>query len=132
MFATPAHIRGKLCKWIVVIGTVAPAGIICAVQAAAPPATQPSASDAAAAKATVSIDNFKFSPATLTVAPGTTVTWVNHDDVPHTATSKDDPQVFDSGTLDTDDKFSFTFSKPGNYAYYCKVHTHMKGVVTVK
>ena len=78
------------------------------------------------------IDNFAFMPKELDIAVGTTVTWQNADDVPHTATSKDDPQVFDSGALDTDDKFSFTFSKPGKYAYYCKVHPHMTGVVTVK
>ena len=99
---------------------------------AAPSATQPATSESAAAKPAVSIDNFKFTPATLTVAAGTTVTWVNHDDVPHTVTSKGEAPVFDSGALDTDEKFSFTFSKPGSYPYYCKVHTHMKGVVIVK
>ncbi len=126
--------RGRLYKWIAVagVGTLASTGIICAGEATSQPASQPAASVAADAKATVSIENFAFKPAKLTVARGATVTWTNHDDVPHTATSKDDPQVFDSGPLDTDDKFSFTFSKPGNYAYYCKVHTHMKGVVTVK
>jgi plastocyanin len=80
----------------------------------------------------VKIDNFAFEPNELVVPAGTTVTWQNADDVPHTATSQDDPRAFDSGTLDTDDKFSFTFSKPGKFAYYCKVHTHMKGVVVVK
>jgi plastocyanin len=84
------------------------------------------------ATASVKIDNFTFEPKELDIAAGTTVTWQNADDVPHTATSKDDPQVFDSGPLDTDDKFSFTFSKPGKYAYYCKVHPHMTGVVIVK
>jgi plastocyanin len=80
----------------------------------------------------VKIDNFTFKPKELDIAVGTTVTWTNADDVPHTASSKDDPQTFDSGTLDTDEKFSFTFSKPGKYAYYCKVHPHMTGVITVK
>jgi plastocyanin len=89
------------------------------------PATQ-------SATASVKIENFTFEPKELDIAVGTTVTWQNADDVPHTATSKDDPQVFDSGALDTDDKFSFTFSKPGKYAYYCKVHPHMTGVVIVK
>lgn len=84
------------------------------------------------ATASVKIDNFTFEPKELDIAVGTTVTWQNADDAPHTATSKDDPQVFDSGALDTDDKFSFTFSKPGKYAYYCKVHPHMTGVVVVK
>jgi plastocyanin len=92
------------------------------------PATQPTTQ----AAATVKIENFAFLPKELDIAVGTTVTWQNADDVPHTATSKDDPQVFDSGPLDTDDKFSFTFNKPGRYAYYCKVHPHMQGVVVVK
>jgi len=90
-----------------------------------PPATH-------SAAANVRIDNFSFQPRELVIAVGTTVTWQNADDVPHTATSKGDPQVFDSGALDTDEKFSFTFSKPGKYAYYCKVHPHMTGVITVK
>ena len=84
------------------------------------------------ATVSVKIENFAFVPRELDIAAGATVTWQNADDVPHTATSKDDPQVFDSGPLDTDDKFSFTFSKPGRYAYYCKVHPHMTGVVVVK
>ena len=95
---------------------------------ASDPATQPTTQ----AAVTVKIENFAFLPKELNIAAGTTVTWQNADDVPHTATSKDDPQVFDSGPLDTDDKFSFTFSKPGKYAYYCKVHPHMTGVVVVK
>jgi len=95
-----------------------------ATAAASQPTTQPAV--------TVKIDNFTFQPRELEITVGTTVTWQNADDVPHTATSKDDPQVFDSGALDTDDKFSFTFSKPGKYAYYCKVHPHMQGVITVK
>jgi plastocyanin len=93
------------------------------------PTSQPAAQTAAVS---VKIDNFAFKPKELEIAVGTTVTWQNADDVPHTATSKDDPQTFDSGALDTDDRFSFTFSKPGKYPYYCKVHPHMTGVVTVK
>jgi len=89
-----------------------------------PAATQPVAS--------VKIDNFTFRPKQLEIAIGTTVTWLNADDVPHTVTSKDDPQAFASGALDTDDKFAFTFKKPGKYAYYCKVHPHMTGIVIVK
>lgn len=101
--------------------------------AAATPETQPTAAATQPIQAAkVRIDNFKFEPRELTISVGTAVTWVNGDDVPHTATSKDDPQSFDSGTLDTDDKFAFTFSKPGTYTYYCKVHPHMTGVVIVK
>jgi plastocyanin len=95
---------------------------------ASAPATRP----ASQAAVTVKIENFAFLPKELDIVAGTTVIWQNADDVPHTATSKDDPQVFDSGPLDTDDKFAFTFSKPGKYAYYCKVHPHMTGVVVVK
>jgi plastocyanin len=80
----------------------------------------------------VSIDNFKFSPRTLTVAVGTKVTWVNRDDVPHTATSTKKPKVFDSKTLDTDDKFSYVFKTTGTYEYFCAVHPHMKGQIVVK
>ena len=101
----------------------APAAVTTSVPASRP-ATQ--------AAVSVKIDNFAFLPKELEIAVGTTVTWLNADDVPHTATSKDNPQTFDSGALDTDDKFSFTFTKPGKYAYYCKVHPHMTGVVTVK
>ena len=80
----------------------------------------------------ITIDNFAFKPAELTVKAGTKVTWVNHDDVPHTATSSAKPRAFDSGTLDTDDKFSHVFNQPGTYEYFCAVHPHMKGRVTVK
>jgi plastocyanin len=104
-----------------------PAQAAMAVQraaAAAQPATKPAV--------TVRIENFAFLPRDVQVPVGGTVTWQNADDVPHTATSKGDAQVFDSGALDTDDTYSFTFSKPGAYPYYCKVHPHMTGVITVK
>src|SRR5580700_11996350 len=65
----------------------------------------------------VKIDNFTFGPATLTVPVGTTVTWINKDDIPHTVVSTDG--VFKSKVLDTDEKFTFTFSKAGNYPYFC-------------
>jgi plastocyanin len=84
------------------------------------------------APVTVAIDNFNFTPKEVTVTTGTSVTWVNHDDVPHTATAKGDSPLFDSKALDTDDKFSFTFTTPGVYHYYCKVHPHMTGTITVK
>jgi plastocyanin len=80
----------------------------------------------------VKIDNFSFAPQALTVAVGTTVTWTNRDDIPHTVVSTDDPKAFKSKVLDTDEKFSFTFSKPGNYAYFCSVHPKMTGKVTVQ
>ena len=80
----------------------------------------------------VAIDNFNFNPKDLTISAGTSVTWVNHDDVPHTATSKSVPAAFDSKALDTDESYSFRFTEPGVYRYYCKVHTHMTGTITVK
>jgi plastocyanin len=84
------------------------------------------------AKAAVSIDNFVFSPATLTVAVGTTVTWTNRDDVPHTVTSDEKQnKPFASKALDTDETFSFQFTKPGTYAYFCAVHSQMVGKVIV-
>jgi plastocyanin len=78
------------------------------------------------------IDNFTFSPATVTVAPGTRVVWVNHDDVPHTATSITKPKRFDSGALDTDAKYDHVFTEPGTYDYFCAVHPKMTGQIIVK
>jgi len=80
----------------------------------------------------VVIDNFTFDPPKLTINPGTKVTWINHDDVPHTATSSVKPRAFDSGTLDTDQKFSFVFTTPGTYDYFCAVHPKMTAQVIVK
>jgi plastocyanin len=80
----------------------------------------------------VVIDNFRFQPRTLTVPAGTKVTWVNRDDVPHTATSTAKPRAFDSKTLDTDEQFAFVFATPGSYEYFCAVHPHMTGTVIVK
>lgn len=94
MFAISSCSR-SMCKWVGVLGILGSAGILCVAGGAAPSATQPATSESAAAKPAVSIDNFKFTPATLTVAAGTTVTWVNHDDVPHTVTSKGEAPVFD-------------------------------------
>jgi plastocyanin len=80
----------------------------------------------------VVIDNFAFSPARITVSVGTRVTWVNRDDVPHTATSTARPRAFDSGALDTDAEFTHVFSAPGTYEYFCAVHPNMVGQVIVK
>src|ERR1700751_3307459 len=80
----------------------------------------------------VKIDNFSFGPVALTVPVGTTVTWTNRDDIPHTAVSTDDPKTFKSKVLDTDEKFSFTFSKPGTYPYFCSIHPKMTGKVIVQ
>jgi plastocyanin len=84
----------------------------------------------AAAAAEVKIDNFSFTPQTLTVAVGTTVTWTNRDDIPHTVVSTDG--VFKSKVRDTDEKFSYTFTKAGTYPYFCSVHPKMTGKIVVQ
>ena len=83
-----------------------------------------------AADTEVKIDNFTFNPAMITVKTGTTVTWTNGDDIPHTvvATAK----AFKSKVLDTGDKFSFTFTTPGSYEYFCSLHPHMKASIVVE
>ena len=91
----------------------------------------PNLVDAAPAPVTVRIDNFAFNAQTITVAPGSTVTWVNEDDAPHTVVA-DDGKSFRSRTLDTGEKFSFTFNTAGTYGYFCSVHPHMTGKVVVK
>jgi plastocyanin len=80
--------------------------------------------------AEVKIDNFSFGPAAVTVAVGTTITWTNHDDIPHTVVSTDG--VFKSKVLDTDEKFTFTFDKAGTYPYFCSIHPKMTGKVIVQ
>jgi plastocyanin len=84
----------------------------------------------AAAPASVRIDNFNFTPPALVVAPGTTVTWTNADDSPHTVVEKD--RKFKPAALDTDDTFSQTFTAPGEYEYFCSIHPRMVGKVVVK
>ncbi len=87
-------------------------------------------SEAAAKISEVKIDNFSFGPATLTVAAGTTVTWTNRDDIPHTVVST--AGVFKSKVLDTDEKFSYTFAKAGSFPYFCSIHPKMTGTVVVE
>ena len=83
-----------------------------------------------AADAEVMIDNFTFSPQTLTVRAGAKVTWTNRDDIPHTAVSTEG--AFKSKVMDTDEKFSYTFTKPGTYPYFCSIHPKMTGKVVVQ
>jgi plastocyanin len=83
----------------------------------------------AAATASVVIDNFTFAPAELTVAPGTTVTWKNDDDIPHTVVAKD--RSFRSKALDTSDAYAFTFPSAGRFEYFCSLHPHMVGTIVV-
>jgi plastocyanin len=82
------------------------------------------------ANAEVKIDNFSFGPQTVTVPVGATVTWTNRDDIPHTVVSTDG--VFKSKVRDTDETFSYTFTKAGTYPYFCSVHPKMTGKVVVQ
>ena len=87
---------------------------------------------ARAAESQVMIDNFSFSPAQLTIAVGTRVTWTNRDDIPHTVTDAATPRAVRSPPLDTGESFAFTFDRPGTYSYFCSLHPHMQGSVTVQ
>ena len=84
----------------------------------------------AAAASQVRIGNFVFTPAEITVAPGTTVTWVNEDDIPHTVAASSG--AFHSKAMDTDQQYSFTFTTLGTYDYFCALHPHMQGKIVVK
>lgn len=84
-----------------------------------------------AASAGVSIDNFTFAPESLTINAGTTVTWLNEDDIPHGIASSNN-DFAKSKALDTDDSYSFTFVRPGTYRYFCYLHPHMTGTIVVK
>jgi plastocyanin len=92
----------------------------------APPGDDKPAADAKQ----VVVDNFSFTPATAAVPVGTTVTWTNHDDIPHNVVSPE--QKFKSPVLDTDEKFSHTFEAAGTYKYYCSIHPRMTGQVVVR
>jgi plastocyanin len=112
-----------------VAGVAAPVMIAMLLLFAASPCVKANAQPSAA-NAAVKIDNFVFGPQELTVPVGTTVTWTNSDDIPHTAVSTDG--VFKSKVMDTDEKFSHTFTKAGTYPYYCSIHPKMTGTVVVK
>ena len=103
---------------VLVAGTMVMATVAEMAKAANPPA------------AAVQIANFTFKNPVLTVKPGTTVTWTNADDIPHTVVSKDG--LFRSKVLDSGDRFSFTYAKPGQFGYFCSIHPHMTGIVIVK
>jgi len=85
---------------------------------------------AQAAEMEIKIDNFSFTPERITVKAGTTITWTNEDDIPHTVASS--AKLFKSKALDTDDKYAFTFTTPGVYQYFCSLHPHMTGTVVVE
>jgi plastocyanin len=111
-------------KTMLLLGSLGAAALF----AAAPWA--PSAGAGPQTAAAVQIDNFHYTPPTLVVAPGTTVTWKNDDDSPHSVREKDGK--FKSAALDTDDTFSQTFATPGEYEYFCSIHPYMTGKIVVR
>ena len=90
-----------------------------------------SAADNAAVPVAIKIDNFSFTPQNVTISAGTQVTWTNQDDIPHTVVSED-KTTFKSHALDTDEKFSFTFTTPGTYTYFCSIHPKMTAHIVVQ
>ena len=88
------------------------------------------ASAARAEETVVRIDNFTFNPAELTIKAGTTVTWVNGDDIPHLVA--EDNSKFRSPALDTGERFTMSFPEAGEIGYFCALHPHMKGKIIVK
>ena len=101
--------------------------LFAAIAIAAVPAR---AADVKVAAVEVKIDNFTFNPQRLTVKAGTTVTWTNGDDIPHTVAASN--KSFKSKVLDTDQKFSFTFTTAGDFEYFCSLHPHMTGMIVVE
>ena len=115
----------------IIFGTAAILAMALALAVGCRPESAANPGDKPSSGTTVKIDNFSFGPNTLTVPAGTTITWTNHDDVPHVVTS-DDNTMFKSKPLDTDDHFSFTFPKPGTYNYYCAIHPKMTAKIVVQ
>lgn len=115
--------RTRTCMLGIAILLVALSGIRSSGFAATPPANPSS-------EVAIKIENFSFSPATVTVPVGTTVRWTNRDDIPHTVVSDD--KAFKSKALDTDENFTYTFSKPGTYSYFCSIHPKMTAKVVVQ
>jgi plastocyanin len=96
---------------------------------------RPAAAAPSAAVRTISIHDFLYTPATVTVAAGSRLEFVNEDDAPHTATSGTTPSadgVFDTGTLTKGRRRSVKLTRPGTFAYYCEIHPFMKGTVIVR
>lgn len=118
----------KRIKWM--FGSAAILATALALSAGTSSNAAMSSGDKPASGAEVKIDNFSFGPASVTVPAGTTITWTNHDDVPHVVASDD--KIFKSKALDTDDRFSFTFTKPGTYEYFCAIHPKMTAKVVVQ
>ena len=107
-------------------------GLAAAMATSLPASAAPAGAAAApgAAAIEVKIDNFTFEPQRIVVKAGTTVTWINEDDIPHTIASSG--RLFKSKTLDTGDTFTYTFTTPGDYLYFCSLHPHMTGTIAVE
>jgi len=106
-------------------------GAMAAVASPAPAAQAAARATEAAAQGStiVMAKDFMFAPTSLTVAAGSTVTWTNRDDEPHSVVSESG--LFRSGALDTNESFSFRFEKPGTYRYTCSIHPRMVGTIVV-
>jgi plastocyanin len=120
--------KTKKVMWAVVVAVIAGGFLLLA---GTPRSRAAGPGDKAPDSVEVKIDNFSFGAMKLTVSAGTTVTWINNDDVPHTVVSED-KTTFRSKALDTGDKFSYTFTKPGEYPYFCSVHPKMIAEVVVQ
>jgi plastocyanin len=121
--------HGKLVQVDPAAAPVSLDGLEDATPTCAQPADTTDTTETTAAEATVTIEDFAFNEATIEIAAGTTVTWTNNDTAPHTVTSTEG--VFDSGRLDGSATFSFTFTEPGEYAYFCEFHPGMQGTIVV-
>ncbi len=121
-----SRLRAALATGVALAGLVIPVPL-----PAADPASSASAQQVAKAdEPQVTINNFQFEPATLTVPAGTTVTWTNQDGDTHTVTAAN--RLFSSEVLDPGQSFTHTFATPGTYSYYCAIHPHMTATVIVK
>src|SRR5262249_45539207 len=121
---------GVMKRMVLIVSVVAVAFVGGARMGTARQSVAANAKEEAASSAEVKIDNFSFGPTSQVVAVGATVTWTNRDDIPHTVVSND--KVFKSKGLDTNDKFSFTFTKAGTYPYFCSLHPKMTGQIVVQ
>jgi len=113
---------------IVIVVFISLSGAVSASEPASAAAGSPESSTGSATE--VKIDNFAYTPSMITVKVGTEVTWINHDDIPHTVDSTQGK--FKSAALDTDNKFQFRFTEPGEYPFYCRMHPKMTGKVVVQ
>ncbi len=123
--------RGSLGRQLRLQGVAAAAGLVAAMVVFAAGAADAVNADAVNADVIkISLSNFMFSPMSLTVSVGATVTWTNTDDEPHTVVSN--AGLFRSGAMDTNESFSFKFDKPGTYHYTCSIHPRMVGTIVVR